>query len=59
MSPFPVSFHVAHSAGPPMLGSLAIEGIMCWEGKELFPQILFLILLPLGRVSKSVTLLLP
>lgn len=39
-----------------MPGSLAIEGIVCCEGKEeIFSQILFLILLPLVRFSKSVT----
>lgn len=55
--PFSDSFHDAYSIGRPTPGSLAIEGIVCWEGKEeIFSQILFLILLPLVRFSKSVTL---
>lgn len=58
--PFPDWFYDAYSTGPPILGSLAIEGMMCWERKEeIFPQILFLIFSHLVRFSKSVTLTVP
>lgn len=45
MSPSPLQTQVTMltSESPPVPGSLANEGIVCWEGKEVFPPILFLI----------------
>lgn len=58
--PFPDSFHDPYSTGPPMPGSSAIEGIVCWEGKEeIFLQIIFLILQLLVGFGKSVTVTIP
>lgn len=58
--PFQAHFVMLTPEGPPMPGSLAIEGAVCWEGKEeISPPILFLILLLLVRFSKSVTLIMP
>lgn len=54
--PLPDSFHDAHFQGTSYPREV---GMLYWEGKEVFPSILFFIFLLLLRFSKSVTLIMP